>query len=39
LLSILIVGLLSVKFTIDNKKAARGEMRIEGSEEGFKYTI
>lgn len=36
---IILVGLLSMKFKRDNAKADRGEIKIEGSEEGFRYTI
>jgi hypothetical protein len=36
---ILVVIVLSFKFISDNKKSERGELEIEGSEQGFKYTI
>jgi len=39
LIIIVIVLLMSVKFVRDNKKSERGELEIEGSEHGFKYTI
>lgn len=39
LIIILIVAGLTVKFKRDNKKVDRGELRIEGSEAGFKYTL
>jgi len=42
LFSIIIVGLLSIKFWRDNTKADRGELAIESSDEdrqgGFRYT-
>ena len=39
LIILVIVAMLSVKFVRDNKKVDRGEIVIEGSEAGFKYTI
>jgi MFS family permease len=39
LIIILIVIALSFKFRADNKASERGELEIEGSETGFKYTI
>jgi MFS family permease len=39
LIVILIVIALSFKFRADNKASERGELEIEGSETGFKYTI
>jgi hypothetical protein len=39
LIIILIVLLMTVKFVRDNKKVDRGEIQIEGSEQGFKYTL
>jgi hypothetical protein len=36
---LLIVGALTIKFIGDNKKVERGELRLEGSEDGFKYTL
>lgn len=39
LIIIFIVLGLSVKFRADNKKVDRGEIQIEGSEQGFKYTL
>jgi hypothetical protein len=39
LIIITIVLALSVKFARDNKKSERGELEIEGSEVGFKYTL
>jgi MFS family permease len=36
---ILVVIALSFKFVSDNKKSERGELEIEGSEQGFKYTL
>jgi hypothetical protein len=39
LIIIAIVACLTIKFTIDNKKAGRGELKIEGSETGFTYTV
>jgi hypothetical protein len=39
LIIIVIVISLTIKFKIDNKKVDRGEIAIEGSEAGFKYTI
>ncbi|MCJ1361955.1 hypothetical protein MMC16_001056 [Acarospora aff. strigata] len=38
-LIIIIVGILTLKFIRDNKKAAEGKMIIEGSETGFRYTL
>jgi len=38
LLSIIVVGLLTLKFRRDNKKADEGKLQIEGSEAGFRYT-
>lgn len=38
-LIIFITCLLTLKFKRDNKKADRGELIIEGSEQGFRYTI
>lgn len=38
-LIIIVVSLLTVKFKRDNAKAERGEIKIEGSEAGFRYTI
>lgn len=38
-LIVVVVALLSIKFARDNKKAERGEIEIEGAEEGFKYTL
>jgi len=38
-LIIVTVMLLSVKFWRDNKKAERGELKLEGAEDGFKYTL
>ncbi|KAF3088032.1 hypothetical protein TWF569_006080 [Orbilia oligospora] len=37
--TIIIVGLLSLYFKIENGKADRGEKKLEGGEEGFRYTI
>lgn len=37
-LTIILVALLTVKFLADNKKQARGELIIEGGENGFRYT-
>lgn len=34
-----IVGLLTIKFTIDNRKAERGELHVEGGDANFRYTI
>jgi hypothetical protein len=39
LIIIVIVIFLTIKFKVDNKKVDRGELEIEGSESGFKYTI
>jgi hypothetical protein len=39
LIIIIIVLGLTAKFIADNKKVERGELEIEGSEAGFKYTI
>lgn len=39
LIILAIVAGLTVKFKIDNKKVDRGELQIEGSEAGFKYTL
>jgi MFS family permease len=39
LIIILVVIALSFKFTRDNKASERGELEIEGSEAGFKYTL
>ncbi|TID17092.1 major facilitator superfamily transporter [Venturia nashicola] len=39
LIIIVIVLGLSVKFRRDNMKVDRGEMQIEGSDQGFKYTL
>jgi hypothetical protein len=36
---LVVVALLTVKFMADNKKVDRGELQIEGSESGFKYTL
>jgi len=38
LLIIVVVILLDIKFYFDNKKQARGELIIEGSESGFRFT-
>jgi hypothetical protein len=38
LLNIIIIGILTMKFRRDNKRAADGQIVIEGSEEGFRYT-
>ncbi|KAF2839395.1 MFS general substrate transporter [Patellaria atrata CBS 101060] len=38
LLILVIVAVLDTKFYFDNKKADRGELKIEGSEAGFRYT-
>lgn len=39
LIIIVIVAMLTLKFKRDNRKVERGELQIEGSEAGFKYTI
>lgn len=39
LITIVIVLGLTVKFKRDNKKVDRGETQIEGSDQGFKYTL
>jgi len=36
---VITVILLTIKFKIDNKKAERGEILIEGGEQSFRYTI
>ncbi|KAF2401836.1 MFS general substrate transporter [Trichodelitschia bisporula] len=38
IINIIIVALLTVKFKRDNLRADRGEITIEDSEEGFRYT-
>jgi len=39
LIIILIVIALTFKFKVDNQRSERGELEIEGSEQGFKYTL
>jgi O-antigen/teichoic acid export membrane protein len=39
LIIIVIVIGLTFKFMRDNKRVDRGEIQIEGSEQGFKYTL
>lgn len=34
-----IVGLLTIRFRIQNKRADRGEVVLEESGQGFRYTI